>query len=385
MWKMESVRHKNVSITVYQVNSPPGSWQFQYSDADGRTKRITRTTLKSVRQAATAKAVEIQKGTIDISTLNHLQLGAVRRMLEADPSLSSIDEFLVWRSRKNPEKNTAEAIAEFLEMKERNRGKSSLNVQNLTRHLKLIPQKPNLCDITPAMLEASFPANIASRTRINMRGVWVTFFRWARKMEHLPHDEEQTAADKIERPIVERSIPTTYSSEEIKTLLAAVSDDYLPWLVLSSFAGIRSEELSPSPKSDKSPLDWSDFHWDRSIIIIRPETDKNRQRRVIRILPPVAAFLKPIAKKSGRVSPVLAPAQPRRGGELSETTRLGNLIGGWKRNAPRHSFISYRAAQVGIAQTAMEAGNSESEAKKSYNDAKSKEEAEAWFGITKLE
>jgi len=27
----------------------------------------------------------------------------------------------------------------------------------------------------------------------------------------------------------------------------------------------------------------------------------------------------------------------------------------------------------------MEAGNSESEAKKSYNDAKSKEEAEQWF------
>lgn len=36
---------------------------------------------------------------------------------------------------------------------------------------------------------------------------------------------------------------------------------------------------------------------------------------------------------------------------------------------------------AGVAQTAMEAGNSESEARKSYNDAKSEAEAEEWFSL----
>jgi hypothetical protein len=72
---------------------------------------------------------------------------------------------------------------------------------------------------------------------------------------------------------------------------------------------------------------------------------------------------------------------PRKGGEPSETTRLGAFVGGWKRNALRHSFISYRAAQAGLGQTAMEAGNSESEAKASYLDAMTEAESELWFRL----
>ena len=61
--------------------------------------------------------------------------------------------------------------------------------------------------------------------------------------------------------------------------------------------------------------------------------------------------------------------------------RIGRLIGGWKANALRHSFISYRAAQVGLGKTAMEAGNSEGEAKRSYNSAMSEVEANLYFSI----
>jgi hypothetical protein len=66
---------------------------------------------------------------------------------------------------------------------------------------------------------------------------------------------------------------------------------------------------------------------------------------------------------------------------MSETTRLGNLIGGWKRNALRHSWLTYRSAIVGISQTANEAGNSESEARRSYVDAQGEDVAKAWFSV----
>jgi len=98
------------------------------------------------------------------------------------------------------------------------------------------------------------------------------------------------------------------------------------------------------------------------------------------LLPCLRAVLEPL-KGEGSIGPALPPHKPAKGGKEAETTRLGNLIGGWKRNALRHSFISFRAAEVGLAQTAMEAGNSESEARRSYNDAKSKAEAADWFAI----
>ena len=57
------------------------------------------------------------------------------------------------------------------------------------------------------------------------------------------------------------------------------------------------------------------------------------------------------------------------------------MVGGWRSNALRDSYISYRAAKVGLGKTSMEAGNSEAEAKASYNDAKSEAEADEWFGL----
>jgi hypothetical protein len=65
--------------------------------------------------------------------------------------------------------------------------------------------------------------------------------------------------------------------------------------------------------------------------------------------------------------------------ERAVNKRLGKVIGGWQRNALRHSFISYRAAQVGLGKAALEAGNSETEARRSYNDSKTEAEAGEWF------
>ena len=96
-------------------------------------------------------------------------------------------------------------------------------------------------------------------------------------------------------------------------------------------------------------------------------------------LPTVLAWLEAARQESGPIGPSLPPHKPAAGGRESETTRLGKFVGGWRRNALRHSFISYRDAIVGLAQTAMEAGNSESEARRSYNDAKGADAAAEWF------
>jgi len=180
-------------------------------------------------------------------------------------------------------------------------------------------------------------------------------------------------------PAVPRTTPATWTPGELVVLIGAVQPEYLPWLLLSAWAGLRTEEICPDPASKKSPLLWSDFEWDRMLLIVRSETAKTGQRRVIPICPALASALP--QDRVGRVGPLLPPHTPHHGGKLAETTRLGKLVGGWRRNALRHSFLSYRAAQVGIAQAAREAGNSEAIARRVYEDAKGVDEANLWFSV----
>lgn len=367
--KSELVKYKTVSITVYPITRSTGDyWQFKRQDGS----QVTRKTLEKAKTEAKTYAQATYKGSLDLDTLTPDQIRAMKRMIDADPTCRLVDEFLVWHCKRAPKVLVGTAMDEFLATKEANRGRSSQNVTTLRTHLNKLSALRSR--IIAEVSVTDLPAITgASRTRRNVRAAWVTFFRWCAQREYLPHGEK-TAPERIEKPIVKRKVPKTYSPDELEILLAHVQPQFLPWLALAAFAGIRTDESFPLATGEKEPLDWSDFHWDRDIIIVRPETDKNGHRRVVPILPVLRHWLFPIRQKSGP----LTTASPS-SGKYSETARLGKFIGGWKPNALRHSFISYRAAEVGLAKTAMECGNSETEAAKSYNDAKSPAEAKAWF------
>jgi integrase len=369
------VRYRSVTITVYPWRHSSGRdyWRFKHA---GQT--TTRASLDKAKAEALTLCKATFRGSLDLAELTPEQAAACQKMIAADPSCGLIDEFLVWHGKARPHKSCHEARAEFLAIKTTNAGDSPHNVATLTRHLQHLPDL-TLCDFTPANLPP-LPGN--ARSRSNRRNAWITFFRWCVRQGHLPHGEP-TAPERLDAPIIVRGVPATYTPAELQILLANVAGKHLGWLACAAFAGIRTEETCPSPQSQKSPLMWEDFDWAAGIIRIRPETDKTNRRRIIPILPALEDALSGVRQTTGRVGAVCSPTTPPKGRQQAETTRLGNLIGGWKRNALRHSFISYRAAVVGIAKAAAEAGNSESESRKSYQDAKSSEEADQWFSIRK--
>lgn len=368
------VKHRNLTVTVYPWRHPSGReyWRFRAG-----SKHVTRATLDKAKQAAKEHMERVYQPVPDLRRLTPDQKAAVGRLLAADPTLAAVDEFLVWRAKSAPRVQLRTAEAEFLAAKREAAGSSPHNVDNLTRYLAKLPSMV-LADIRPADLPALAGA---ARTRNNARAAWITFFRWCRARRYLPWGEP-VAPEMIERAKTVAGVPETWSPAELRVLLANVRPAYLPWLALAAFAGLRTEEVIPQPRSTKIPLDWADFHWARGILIVRPETAKTGRRRVVPILPALAAWIRPVARESGRVSPRTHPSKPTTNGATAEVTRLGALVGGWRRNALRHSFISYRAAMVGIAQTAMEAGNSESESRRSYNDSKGADEAAEWFEVT---
>jgi integrase len=296
--------------------------------------------------------------------------------------LSFADDYLLTLQRARPTVTIADSLAQFLSVKTANRGASLANVDQLERNLKKLPahcgENTILADVTPAQLESYISGHgpRSSRYRHNIRRSIISFFRWARTRGHLP-ETVTTAAERTEKPILTRKIPATYTPEELRIILTHCRPEHRVWFALQAWAGMRGDELlSPSPA--KSPLAWSDIDLKNNIITVRPETAKTKHKRVIPICPALSAILRAAKQKTGSVAR-LDPREASNG--QSETMRLGAILGGWKQNALRHSFISYRAAQIGLGRTAMEAGNSESEARRSYNDAMTPEQADKWFSL----
>jgi integrase len=379
----EVVKYKTVSITIYPITRSTGQyWQFKRQDGS----QVTRVTLQKARTEAKNYAQATYKGTLDLDTLTPEQIRAMKRMIEADPTCRLVDEFLVWHGKKAPKKPTQDAYKEFMLLKDGNSGRSTQNGRTLRKHIKPFVDlhgKTSIAAITVGDVEAYLTSNPknGNRTRRNIRASVVTFFRWCRLREYLP--DEKTVAEKAEIPVVSDTIPETYSPAELAVLLANVRPEYRAWLAIAAWAGVRNDEICPIAGSRKIPLDWADVNFERKIITVRPETAKMKRRRVIPMCAALRSVLLPLRRESGPVHAAPPPTKDDGKGKQAETARLGKLVGGWRSNALRHSFISYRCAQVGLGVTAMEAGNSEAEAKRSYLDAKSPEEATAWFAPPK--
>lgn len=373
------VKYRTVTITVYPWRHPSGRNYWRFKTDKGH---VTRATPEAAKKAALDHAHAIYKGALDLDRLSADTIKRLHRLLDADPELAFADEFLRLHSKHAPNTTVQDAFAEFIRLKSSNAGASTQHERTLRKHLKPFVDahaSVKLASITVGDVESYLLANPANgnRTRRNMRASLVTFFRWCRLREYLP--DKRTVAEKAEIPVVADSIPATYTPAELRLLLANVRPEFLPWLATAALAGVRTDEIRPIAGSRKSPLDWSDFNWERNILTVRPETAKMKRRRVIPIKPLLRQLLLPIRQASGPIC-ATPPSRDDGKGTQAETARLGKLIGGWKTNALRHSFISYRCAQVGVGVTALEAGNSESECKASYLDAKSPAEAADWFG-----
>lgn len=377
-----SVKVGSVSLTVSPHTK---GWRYGFKGESGKWEYITRKNKKDAIDSARAKAKELHNGAAETS-LTADEAILWKRVLRLKVTHADLDALEAARGQGIVMLDAA--VDEMMALKKANRGRSERNVRSLSSDLGSLKRffgAAPLRSITVQNLEEWIASHkdVGPRRRRNLRGACVTFFRWARARQYVA--DGTTAAERIERPIVPKVPPITWSAEEMATLLKNCPQDYVPWLVLAGFAHFRSSELfeRKGRKSalKKIPLDWSDIDFDEDVIRVKPATAKGERPRITPVIPIVKAWLLPHRKASGPVCPKLEPGQhPKKGEAL--TVKLGALVGGWKVNALRHSSISYRAVEIGLAKTAMEAGNSESEARKSYNNAKTKKEAEAWYELT---
>jgi integrase len=206
-------------------------------------------------------------------------------------------------------------------------------------------------------------------SKANRRRLLVTLFNFAKAQSWLRVNEE-TAAEALGTYKIKRREVEIYTPAEIVRLVGAADTDFVPYITLIAFGGVRREELHKG-------LLWQSINFDRGYIIVPAAIAKTGRKRKIVMHENLLAWLSPYRVKSG---PIFAQDPQRR---IAKVVKASGVK--WKRNALRHSFGSYRMEQTkNEGQVALEMGNSPQVVKDHYFEIVDERAAKAYWSIKPL-
>jgi integrase len=208
------------------------------------------------------------------------------------------------------------------------------------------------------------------RNANNLRAAVATLFSFAREHGFLAREKRHAA--ELVRKVKERPSPIgIYSPDELTAIMKHAPSRLVAPLAIAAFAGLRITEIFR--------LEWREVSLERGHIVVEAAKAKTASRRIVPILPALAAWLKVRAKKTGHVAP-----------EYMNLENISRLFSGVcldagvtpQRNGFRHSFASYRLASVKSAdQVALEMGNSPRKLFSNYRELVTEQDAERWFSV----
>ena len=389
------IKHGNAVVPIYcgKVRN-----QERYTVAfhlNGRRIRRTFNTLERAKSEAQLAAQRIQSGlaaTNDISPAQRECYLAVERLAAPCnvPPVAAMDEYARCRGLLG-EVPLLVAVQEFVR---RTKGMTlGVKVPDIIPELVEAKKQDDLSigyvnqlAITTRRFAEAFPGEIAAVsagdidrwlrglggspvTRNTIHRCIKVLFSFAKSRGYLPVTEA-TAAELLSLAKVGDTQTEIFQPNEMQKLLEACPVHLLGFVAIGAFAGLRVAEIGR--------LEWGAVDLDRKIIMLRADQAKTASRRIVPISDNLAAWLRLLPRKG-------AVTQGTKTGV--EVTALARKLGiKWPHNGLRHSYISYRIAEVkDAARVALEAGNSPEIIFKHYRELVTENEAKQWFSITPAE
>jgi integrase len=284
-----------------------------------------------------------------------------------------------WLSRHAVElpKITVTTAVEELKRLEKADGQSNDRMKQFSAHLTplAIAFNQEVQTLTPKLIADYLGAMThGERTKANHRDTIGYFNRWPILRGYLPKGTDwlEGVKEYAKQKVGEIEV---LSSEDMRRLIKAADKRILPMVVIGRFSGLRHEEIRR--------LDWRDIDISEGFIEVKASKSKTGTRRSVPMKGNLKAFLKPLAKKSGKVVSLVNTTKQllKTATDIAdEANDIEALV--WKRNALRHTYISARLAECGDeARVAYEAGNSPQVIRSNY-DARIRPKAAAkWFAI----
>jgi integrase len=183
---------------------------------------------------------------------------------------------------------------------------------------------------------------VSATTRNNFRRVLIVAFNFAVDRGYcITNPAKKSAKAKV----IEGKVGILTVSQTAR-LLEVSPRELVPFVAIGAFAGLRGAELER--------LDWSEVDLRSGLIEVTASKAKSARRRFVRIKSNLAAWIRPLARSRG-------PVTPTDYRELFDTARTAAGITDWPQNALRHGFASYGLAHDrDAAKLALELGHTNS-------------------------
>lgn len=362
---------------------------FRTASAFAETQNIKLENLgRRIDQLTGAELEDAIAARRDVEAMGFPSLAeAVRELRTARELLDGTGRSLVEAARDVAQRCRAEAASqavtkavEDLIASKRAGGASKDYLRDLTARLGTFAATfgdRQLCSISGSEIEswlhghAWSPASIALMRR-NLSVLW----SFARRRGWVA---ENTILERTEAPKVRLATPKILRPEEWGQLVAAAEaraaatgeHGLLWWLLLGGLQGLRPREAER--------LEWRHIRRAMGDLELDATVTKTGTRRLVPILPAFAAFL-------DRYQPANAtgPLVPLSTQQLRDRRESACVDAGltWSPDVLRHSWCSYRVAQIGDAgRVAYEAGHSQAVQNRHYRELVHSAEADKWFAV----
>jgi len=322
-------------------------------------------------KTALAKTSQIIKAPLPLDTVARQYALAVK-ILGGDLVIEAARDYARRHPAKLPLIKVADLVTEFLGEKKKQE-RSERHVETLKSHCTRFGAAINMSigNVTAADVDLFLDGlTIGARTRDNIANSIRSLFEYAKRKRYLPSDHDEMS--RITHLSNDEDGPIEiYTPKELKALLTAADELLVPFIAIGGFAGLRSSEIQR--------LEWSDVKFDSNCIIVQKGKVKKRgkSRRIVPMLPNLKSSLKPFAQNNGLVWPHSKPYLYEALSAVATEAKVS-----WKSNALRHSFVSYRVAQIkNVPQVAYESGNSPQIIDSNYRELVTEQEAKKWFAI----
>lgn len=331
--------------------------------------------MRNAEAAAYGRAIELLRPTGVSLEIAAAHFAEAFKILGADRIVAAA-EYYKRNSPDNLDKRTVpQVVTELLASKEGKRTENTIS--DLRARLTTFADtfKGYADTVTTADVQGWLDRlKVSERTRLNYRNKVFQLFEFAARRNYIGKRSNPVAD--TERPEPGEGEITIYKPAEVAKLIAAASEDFLPCIVLGAFAGLRASEIQR--------LTWEDIDVARGHVKASGRKRGTPSRRLVPLPDNLKQWLAPYAKRTGLVWLKKEKDRKRAEDLFSEAQIAVAAESGvtWKKNALRHSFISYRIAEKPDANAvALEAGNSPGTIFKHYRELVTPAEAKAWFAI----
>jgi integrase len=387
------VKRGSSTVKIYRDRKPEGTYYRVTYYLGGKRYRLNFSDLQEATKEAEAKASQLSRGDVDAMQLNgddrlayghaleavkefNLPLDTVareykeaRKLLDGVPLIEAARFYEKHNLRGIKRKNVADAVDEIIDAKTR-KGVSDVYLADLRYRLGAFRETFH-CDvnaITPNDVAAFFEhLRLSPRSHNNFLRALRTFFTFAQKHGWL--SKEVDLLERVERRSEKRTPVEIFTPSELVGILANASHEVAPCIALAAFAGLRSAEILR--------LDWSDIERRTGFIEVAAHKAKTATRRIVPVADNLAKWLAIAPRNGERVWP---HSKDRFFKAMIRAARKAGMT--WKHNALRHSFISYRLAEIqDVNRVALEAGNSPQMIFRHYRELATPEQAKTWVAI----